>query len=66
MSRPRPLHWLTDHTTTGIRELPSNTAWLLSRALQPAEAATGTRDKARKIRADVMDAVPMGDSVETG
>ena len=39
MSRPRPLHWLTDHTTTGIRELPSNTAWLLSRALQPAEAA---------------------------
>ena len=69
MSRPRPLHWLTGHTSTGIRELPSNTAWLLSRALQPAEAAgsaaTGTRDKARKVRADVIDAVPMGDSVET-
>jgi colicin import membrane protein len=72
MPRPHPLHWLSDHASAGLRELPSNTAWLLSRALQPAEsagsaaetAAAGTRDKARKLGASVADVVPGGDSVE--
>jgi colicin import membrane protein len=67
MPRPRPLHWLSDNAGTGLRELPSNAAWLLSRML-PDEAtgpAAGTRDTARRIRASVEDASPMGDSVET-
>jgi colicin import membrane protein len=63
MPRPRPLHWLSENTGTGLRELPSNAAWLLSRAL-PSEGA-GTRDTARRIKASVEDAAPMGDSVET-
>jgi colicin import membrane protein len=67
MPRSRPLHWLSDSASTGLRELPSNAAWLLSRVL-PSEAAgpaAATRDTARKIRASVEDAAPLGDSVET-
>jgi colicin import membrane protein len=67
MARRRPLHWLSHNAGTGIRELPSNAAWLLSRML-PSEAAgpgAATRDTARRIRASVEDAVPVGDSVET-
>ena len=28
---------LSERTRTGLREMPSNAAWLLSRALKPAE-----------------------------
>lgn len=74
MTRPHPMHWLSERSRAGLQELPSNAAWLLSRALKPAEsagsaaetAASGTRDRARKVRASVVDAVPVGgDSVET-
>jgi hypothetical protein len=66
------MHWLSEHAGTGLKDLPSNTAWLLSRALQPAEsagnaaesAASGTREKARKLKETVVDAAPIGDSVE--
>jgi hypothetical protein len=48
--------------------MPSNTAWLLSRALKPAEAlrdaAAGARDQGWKVTAAVVDAAPAGDSVE--
>ena len=63
MPRRRPLHWLSDSAGTGLRELPSNAAWLLSRMLP--DEATGPRDTARKLRASIEDAAPMGDSVET-
>jgi colicin import membrane protein len=63
MPRRRPLHWLSESAGTGLRELPSNAAWLLSRML-PDEAA-GPRDTARRIRASVEDVTPVGDSVET-
>src|SRR5215204_3097025 len=54
-----------ERTRTGLREMPSNAAWLLSRALQPAEdAAAGARDQGRKVTAAVVDAAPVGDSVE--
>ena len=33
---------LSERTRTGLREMPSNAAWLLSRALKPADAV-GTR-----------------------
>ena len=67
MPRPRPLHWLSDNAGTGLRELPSNAAWMLSRVLphEGAGPAAATRDTARRIRASVEDAVPVGDSVET-
>ena len=63
MPRRRPLHWFSDSAGTGLRELPSNAAWLLSRMLP--DEATGPRDTARKLRASIEDAAPMGDSVET-
>jgi colicin import membrane protein len=60
-------------TRTGLREMPSNAAWLVSRVLKPAEAignaagsaAAGARDRGRKVGAAVVDAAPVGgDSVE--
>ena len=57
-----------ERTRTGLREMPSNAAWLLSQALKPAEAvgdaAAGARDQGRKVTAAVVDAAPVGDSVE--
>ena len=45
-----------------------DTAWLLSRGLKPAEAlgdaAAGARDQGRKVTAALVDAAPVGDSVE--
>ena len=64
---------LSERTRTGLREMPSNAAWLLSRALNPAEAVgtaaesatAGARDQGRKVSAAVVDAAPVGgDSVE--
>src|SRR4029453_17973798 len=54
-----------ERTRTGLREMPSNAAWLLSKALKPAEdAAGGARDQGRRVTAAVVDAAPVGDSVE--
>jgi hypothetical protein len=57
-----------ERTRTGLREMPSNAAWVVSRALKPAEAlgdaASGARDQGRKVTAAVVDAAPVGDSVE--
>ena len=64
---------MLERTRTGLREMPSNAAWLLSRALKPAEAiesaaesaTASARDRSRKLGAAVVDAAPMGgDSVE--
>jgi colicin import membrane protein len=64
---------LTEKTRTGLREMPSNAAWLLSRALKPAEAlgdaaesaATEVRDRGRQVSAALIDATPgTGDSVD--
>jgi hypothetical protein len=74
MNPPHPVHWLSEQARHGLRELPSNAAWLLSRAAQPAEvagdaagsAASSSRDTARRVKASVIDATPIGgDSVET-
>lgn len=64
---------LSERTRTGLREMPSNAAWLLSRALKPAEAlgdaaestTAQVRDRGRKVTAAVLDATPVGgDSVD--
>jgi colicin import membrane protein len=64
---------LSERARTGLREMPSNAAWLLSRALKPAEgvgdaahsAAAGARDRGRQASAALVDAAPVGgDSVD--
>lgn len=64
---------LSERTRTGLREMPSNAAWLLSRVLKPADAVgtaadsatAAARDRGRKVRAAVADATPVGgDSVD--
>jgi colicin import membrane protein len=62
-----------ERTRDGLREMPSNAAWLLSRVFKPTaaigtaaeSAAAGARDRGRKLGAAVVDAAPVGgDSVE--
>ena len=57
-----------ERTRTGLREMPSNAAWLLSKAARPTEAvgdaASSARDQGRRVTAAVVDAAPVGDSVE--
>jgi hypothetical protein len=57
-----------ERTRTGLREMPSNAAWLVSQLTKPADAiggaAAGARDKGRKVTAAVVDAAPLGDSVD--
>ncbi|MFZ0090482.1 MAG: hypothetical protein WAL63_13295 [Solirubrobacteraceae bacterium] len=64
---------LSEQARTGLREMPSNAAWLLSRVLKPAEAVgtaaesatAGARDQGRKVKAAVVDAAPFGgDSID--
>jgi colicin import membrane protein len=64
---------LLERARTGLREMPSNAVWLLSRALSPVDAieeAAGSatasvRDQGRKVGAAVVDASPVGgDSVD--
>ena len=71
MPRTSAERWLSERTRTGLREMPSNAAWLLSRVLQPAEAigtaaesgAAGARGQGRRRSAAVADTVPVdGDS----
>jgi colicin import membrane protein len=73
MPRSPIVQQLSQRTRTGLREMPSNAAWLLSRVLQPADAvgtaadsaAAGARDRGRKIKAAVADVTPVGeDSVD--
>jgi DNA repair exonuclease SbcCD ATPase subunit len=69
----RRLMSLLGRAMTGLREMPSNAAWLLSQAIKPAEAVgsaaesttAGARDRGRKLGAALLDAAPVGgDSVE--
>ena len=64
---------LLERARTGLREMPSNAIWLLSRALSPVDtieeaagsAAANVRDQGRKLEAAVVDAAPVGgDSVD--
>jgi hypothetical protein len=64
---------LSERAKTGVLEMPSNAAWVLSRVLKPAgtvgtaaeDATAGVRDRGRKVRAAVADATPVGgDSIE--
>lgn len=68
MARAHSTRWLVDQVRVGLRDLPTNTAWLASR-VHPGEvtgsAVARTRDKARRFRASVVESASVGDSVET-
>ncbi len=70
MAKLRPLHWLSAQTSSGIKDLPRNSAWVLSRIVGPpgsaassaSDAATNT---ARRVSTVLADALPGAhDSVE--
>ena len=42
---------LSERTRTGLREMPSNAAWLLSRVLKPADAVGTPPSPPRRARA---------------
>ena len=45
MANIHPAHWLSENAKAGLKELPSNAAWLLSKATQPAESAGTTAEE---------------------
>jgi hypothetical protein len=51
MPRTSAERWLSERTRTGLREMPSNAAWLLSRLLQPAEAVGPQPSRLRRALA---------------
>lgn len=68
MGSKTPARWLAQRVATGVKDLPGNTAWVISKALpRPVEKAAGqAKDSTRRMSAAVKDAVPAGsDSVET-
>jgi colicin import membrane protein len=76
MAKTRTAGRLVKAWGTGVKELPRNTTWLLSKALTPLEATkdaagsatqaagSGLVDIARHAGASVMDVLPVGDSIE--
>jgi hypothetical protein len=63
MSRIRPARWVASHAASGVRDLPRNGAWLLSKALGPPVAATeaaahDTSDGLRRMTIAVADKLP--------
>jgi len=68
MARQNPIKWLSYRTATGLKDLPSNTAWAVSKVLVPApveKAAGGVKDTARGVSASIKDTVPGTDSLDT-
>lgn len=70
MSKTRPVEWLSGQAVTGLKDLPRNGAWLLSKVLaSPAAIAESATDIApdglRRVGAAMADTLPGGrDSVE--
>jgi hypothetical protein len=62
---------LSERARESLKEIPSNAAWLLSKAMGPTEsaaesAASKVRDQSRRLGAAVVDAAPVGgDPVQT-
>ncbi len=73
MPRSSLMQSLSERTREGLRDIPSNAAWLLSRVRRPAEsvgsaaesATENVRNRGRRVREAVADATPIGaDSVD--
>jgi hypothetical protein len=77
MSKVRPVRWLASQASSGLKDLPRNGEWLLSRAFPPRGSDHGSgdhgapegRDRAgglRRVTAAVVDVFPsVHESVET-
>ena len=66
MAKVRPMHWLAAQASAGVKDLPRNGAWVLSRAVGSSGLASGAAaDAGRRVSAGVADALPGAhDSVE--
>lgn len=70
MTKVHPVHWLYAQASAGIKELPRNGAWVVSRIVGSpgagvASASGAATDAARRVSAAMADALPGGhDSVE--
>jgi colicin import membrane protein len=69
MGKLRPMHWVFTQASTGIKDLPRNGAWVLSKAVgSPTSGGSvsgSATDAARRISAAVADVLPGShDSVE--
>jgi colicin import membrane protein len=70
MGKLRAMHWLFAQASTGIKDLPRNGAWVLSRVVESPTSTAGSvsgsaTDAARRISAAVADVLPGShDSVE--
>lgn len=68
MPRSPAIQWLSKQTRTGIREMPTNAAWALSRLVQPAEKTVGSVAESaaaggRKAGSTLIDVTPgLGES----
>ena len=68
MSKIKPATWIATHAATGLKDLPRNGAWLLSKALKSPVVATGSAaheasDGFRRVRSAVAEKVPGIDPV---
>jgi hypothetical protein len=64
MSRIRPASWVASHAASGVRDLPRNGVWLLSKALRPPVDATESTvhdasDGLRRVTMAVADKLPV-------
>ncbi len=69
MSKIQPVRWLSRHAASGLKDLPRNSAWLLSKAISaPADAAgvgNGVPDGLRRVTAAISHSIPgVHDAVE--
>ncbi len=63
MTKVHPVHWLYAQASVGIKELPRNGAWVLSRIVGSPGTAVGAAsgaatDTARRVSAAMADALP--------
>lgn len=66
MTKTKPLRWLASSAATGVKDLPSNAAWAVSKAVpSPVEqAAGGAKNTALRMTAAVQD-LPASDSLNS-
>lgn len=68
MGNTNLLRWLSKTAASGVKDLPSNAAWVFSKALAPPpveKAAGSAKDTARRMSAAVQDTVPGSHSLDT-
>ena len=49
MARIHAAHWISEQAKSGLKELPSNAAWLLSK-VQPSDSGSGGTERAEEVK----------------